>query len=309
MRAQRQPRSWTSWTPPPTATTPTAPKIIRSRCTTWTRPDLACRAGAAGGRPARLRRAVRRHGRADGGRCARRGRLLQPKVEAEIAFVLGRDLDRRRRSTSTQVRAAVDYAVAALEIVDSRVADWDITLHRHRRRQRLQRPVRARRRPGAADGRRSVDVDDDDDRRRRGGLRGQRRRLPRRPAERAALAGPDRPRLRRSAARRRGRADRRARPDGRRRSPATSSTRHDRGLGTVTVRFAATADGRSDSMSTDQGRHHRLRQHRHRPDDQGPAPLRDARDGRAWSASTRTPTASPGPAAWACRPPPTASTG
>ncbi len=59
-------------------------------------------------------------------RCPRE-RLLQPKVEAEIAFVLGPDLD-AETSTVEQVRAAVDYAVAALEIVDSRVADWDITI-------------------------------------------------------------------------------------------------------------------------------------------------------------------------------------
>lgn len=52
--------------------------------------------------------------------------LLQPKVEAEVAFVLGGDLV--GELTLTSVRDAVDYAVAALEIVDSRVADWDITI-------------------------------------------------------------------------------------------------------------------------------------------------------------------------------------
>jgi 2-keto-4-pentenoate hydratase len=52
-------------------------------------------------------------------------RLLQPKVEAEIAFVLGTDLDEGPLDDA-QVRAAVDYAVAALEIVDSRIAGWDI---------------------------------------------------------------------------------------------------------------------------------------------------------------------------------------
>jgi 2-keto-4-pentenoate hydratase len=52
-------------------------------------------------------------------------RLLQPKVEAEIAFVLGTDLDEGPLDEA-QVRAAVDYAVAALEIVDSRIAGWDI---------------------------------------------------------------------------------------------------------------------------------------------------------------------------------------
>jgi 2-keto-4-pentenoate hydratase len=54
-------------------------------------------------------------------------RLLQPKAEAEIAFRLGADLmdgDLDR----AQVRAAVSEAAAALEIVDSRIASWDITI-------------------------------------------------------------------------------------------------------------------------------------------------------------------------------------
>ncbi|MFE3857906.1 2-keto-4-pentenoate hydratase [Streptomyces griseorubiginosus] len=55
------------------------------------------------------------------------GRLLQPKAEAEIAFVLGADLADGDLDPE-RIRAAVDYAVAALEIVDSRVADWDISL-------------------------------------------------------------------------------------------------------------------------------------------------------------------------------------
>ncbi|MGY1807001.1 2-keto-4-pentenoate hydratase [Blastococcus sp. SYSU D00669] len=53
-------------------------------------------------------------------------RLLQPKAEAEVAFVLGRDLDDGPLDVG-QVRGAVDHAVAALEIVDSRIAGWDIT--------------------------------------------------------------------------------------------------------------------------------------------------------------------------------------
>ncbi|WP_067840347.1 2-keto-4-pentenoate hydratase [Nocardia lijiangensis] len=54
-------------------------------------------------------------------------RLLQPKAEAEIAFVLKHDLAEGDLDDA-QIRAAVDYAVAALEIVDSRIADWDITI-------------------------------------------------------------------------------------------------------------------------------------------------------------------------------------
>ncbi|GAA2373101.1 2-keto-4-pentenoate hydratase [Dactylosporangium salmoneum] len=49
--------------------------------------------------------------------------LLQPKAEAEIAFVLGADIT---EDDPAAVRAAVDHAVAALEVVDSRIADWRI---------------------------------------------------------------------------------------------------------------------------------------------------------------------------------------
>lgn len=53
--------------------------------------------------------------------------VLQPKVEAEIAFVLKKDLV-GPRVTVTDVLQATDYVVPALEIVDSRVADWKIKL-------------------------------------------------------------------------------------------------------------------------------------------------------------------------------------
>ncbi|TAM88084.1 MAG: 2-keto-4-pentenoate hydratase [Jatrophihabitans sp.] len=54
-------------------------------------------------------------------------RLLQPKAEAEVAFVLDRDLADGDLGVE-DVRAACAYAVAALEIVDSRVRDWDIRI-------------------------------------------------------------------------------------------------------------------------------------------------------------------------------------
>jgi 2-keto-4-pentenoate hydratase len=53
------------------------------------------------------------------------GRFLQPKAEAEIGFVLGDDLVEGELDLA-QVRASIDYAVAAIEICDSRIADWDI---------------------------------------------------------------------------------------------------------------------------------------------------------------------------------------
>ncbi|MEU1392853.1 MULTISPECIES: fumarylacetoacetate hydrolase family protein [unclassified Nonomuraea] len=54
------------------------------------------------------------------------GRILQPRAEAEIAFVLGADLDDGPLD-APQVRAAIEYAVAALEICGSRIAGWDIS--------------------------------------------------------------------------------------------------------------------------------------------------------------------------------------
>ena len=51
--------------------------------------------------------------------------LLQPRVEGEVAFVLARDID-DAEITIDVVRAAVGVALPALEIVDSRIADWKI---------------------------------------------------------------------------------------------------------------------------------------------------------------------------------------
>lgn len=54
-------------------------------------------------------------------------RLIQPKVEAEIAFVLERDLDVERPALA-HVLNAIGYALPAIEIVDSRVRDWKISI-------------------------------------------------------------------------------------------------------------------------------------------------------------------------------------
>ncbi|MBF6354189.1 fumarylacetoacetate hydrolase family protein [Nocardia higoensis] len=53
-------------------------------------------------------------------------RLLQPKAEAEVAFFLAEDLAEGPLDLA-QCRAAVGWATAALEIVDSRITDWDIS--------------------------------------------------------------------------------------------------------------------------------------------------------------------------------------
>lgn len=52
--------------------------------------------------------------------------MLQPRAEAEVALVLARDLT-SPTATEDDVAAATQHAVAALEIVDSRIADWAIS--------------------------------------------------------------------------------------------------------------------------------------------------------------------------------------
>lgn len=52
--------------------------------------------------------------------------LLQPRAEVEIAFVLGTAVEDPEDPAA--VRAAVEYASAAVEVVDSRVRDWDVAI-------------------------------------------------------------------------------------------------------------------------------------------------------------------------------------
>lgn len=54
-------------------------------------------------------------------------RLIQPKVEAEVALVVGADLAGETLSWSEFLRGLA-YALPALEIVDSVIQDWKITL-------------------------------------------------------------------------------------------------------------------------------------------------------------------------------------
>jgi len=55
------------------------------------------------------------------------GRVLQPKVEAEVAVVLGKDLT-HPLVTLADVISAVAYVVPAIEIVGSRIENWNIKL-------------------------------------------------------------------------------------------------------------------------------------------------------------------------------------
>ncbi len=55
------------------------------------------------------------------------GRLLQPRAEAEVALVLEHDLDKGEHSFADIIRATA-FALPSIEVVDSRVAGWDIRI-------------------------------------------------------------------------------------------------------------------------------------------------------------------------------------
>ncbi|MGI4860950.1 MAG: 2-keto-4-pentenoate hydratase [Janthinobacterium lividum] len=53
--------------------------------------------------------------------------FVQPKAEAEVALVAGRDMDHETLSWG-RFLVSIDYALPAIEIVDSVIEDWRITL-------------------------------------------------------------------------------------------------------------------------------------------------------------------------------------
>ena len=55
------------------------------------------------------------------------GAVLQPRAEAEIALILDRDVAQEQATLADLIRA-IAYAVPAIEIVGSRIANWDIRI-------------------------------------------------------------------------------------------------------------------------------------------------------------------------------------
>lgn len=53
--------------------------------------------------------------------------VLQPRAEAEVAFVLGHAIDDPDSSVK-DLKAAIDHLLPAIEVVGSRIAGWDITI-------------------------------------------------------------------------------------------------------------------------------------------------------------------------------------
>lgn len=54
-------------------------------------------------------------------------RLIQPRAEGEVALVVGRALDDAPHSFG-QVMRAIEYALPSIEVVDSRIANWQISI-------------------------------------------------------------------------------------------------------------------------------------------------------------------------------------
>lgn len=55
------------------------------------------------------------------------GRYCMPRVEVEVAFVLGQTLP-GEGCTEADVLAATDYVTASIELIDSRITNWDIKI-------------------------------------------------------------------------------------------------------------------------------------------------------------------------------------
>ncbi|MFI5806393.1 2-keto-4-pentenoate hydratase [Streptomyces sp. NPDC051561] len=55
------------------------------------------------------------------------GTVLQPRAEVEVALVLGSDLTHERHTVADILRAT-EFALPAIEVVGSRIRDWDISL-------------------------------------------------------------------------------------------------------------------------------------------------------------------------------------
>ena len=53
-------------------------------------------------------------------------KVIAPKIEAEIAFVMGSDLEHEAISMADIMRS-IDYLMPAIEIADTRMADWNNT--------------------------------------------------------------------------------------------------------------------------------------------------------------------------------------
>lgn len=54
-------------------------------------------------------------------------RLIQPRAEAEVALVVGRDLNNAPHGFAEVIRS-IEFALPSIEVVDSRIANWQISI-------------------------------------------------------------------------------------------------------------------------------------------------------------------------------------
>ena len=137
-------------------------------------------------------------------------RLIQPRAEGEVALVLEHDLDNAPHGFA-EVVGAVAFALPAIEVVDSRIENWQISHRRHDRRQRQLRRLRRRLAAGAAATVRHPHGSDEHVASTATRCRPASARVPGQPAPRRPLAGRRAVRARYSVARRRRVDDRCAR--------------------------------------------------------------------------------------------------
>ena len=76
------------------------------------------------------------------------GRYCYPRVEVEVAFILGETLP-GEGCTEEDVLRATEYVAPSIELIDSRIARLEHQDRRHHRRQRLVGRLRARSRSGS----------------------------------------------------------------------------------------------------------------------------------------------------------------
>ena len=190
------------------------------------------------------------------GEPVRWSRLMQPKVEAEVALVMERDLPEAGHHGRCTTAARRRVRLPAIEIVGSRIADWNIRFVDTVADNASSSAFVVGNTPVSLTGLGPAPCGHGDGARGRTGVAGRRRGVPRSPAERRAVARQQDGFRRSRPQGGRRRPDRRAGPDGAPYGPGMSSKRASRDLDPYephsrrSVNESGTHSPRSPSVST-----------------------------------------------------------